>query len=146
MISIYLLLDFFKNQGVLTHPLLQECNTSIPNFIYIFAEDLNAKNMIPYQLTILSSGRNVLLIIGIIVVLFSASIIFLTMSLSAMNSKYALFKAYVLASPFHNPCRLQYSRADTSLASVRKIASGFSPGFSSWRSTSVGVSNSIHWI
>ena len=33
--------------------------------------------MIPYQLTILSSGRNVLLIIGIIVVLFSASIIFM---------------------------------------------------------------------
>ena len=93
--------------------------------------------MIPYQQTILSSGRNVLLIIGIIVVLFSASIIFLTMSLSAMNSKYALFKAYVLASPFHNPCRLQYSRADTSLASVRKIASGFSPGFSSSRSPSV---------
>ena len=52
----------------------------------------------------------------------------------------------LLASPFHNPCRLQYSRADTSLASVRKIASGFSPGCSSWRSTSVGVSNSIHWI
>ncbi len=45
--------------------------------------------MIPYQLTILSSGRNVLLIIGIIVVIYSASI--LTMSLSAMNSKYALF-------------------------------------------------------
>lgn len=52
----------------------------------------------------------------------------------------------LLASPFHNPCRLQYSRADTSLASVRKITSGFSPGCSSWRSTSVGVSNSIHWI
>ena len=52
--------------------------------------------MIPYQLTILSSGRNVLLIIGIIVVIYSASI--LTMSLSTMNSKYALFKAYVLAS------------------------------------------------
>ena len=33
--------------------------------------------MIPYQLTILSSGRNVLLVIGIIVVLYSASIIFM---------------------------------------------------------------------
>ena len=51
-----------------------------------------------------------------------------------------------LSYPFHNPCRLQYSRAVTSLASVRKMASGFSPGFSSWRSTSVGVSNSIHWM
>ena len=35
--------------------------------------------------------------------------------------------------PFHNPWRLQYSRAVTSLASafVMKMASGFSPGFNS---------------
>ena len=33
--------------------------------------------MIPYQLTILTSGHDVLLVIGIIVVLYSASIIFM---------------------------------------------------------------------
>ena len=52
----------------------------------------------------------------------------------------------IIYFPFHNPCRLQYSRAVISVASVLIIASGFSPGFGSLRYSSVGVSNSIHSI
>lgn len=54
--------------------------------------------MIPYQLTILTSGHDVLLVIGIIVVLYSASIIFM------MIYDYRFYLA--------NKCGKKYSFAD----------------------------------
>ena len=55
-----------------------------------------------------------------------------------------LCSGLAFGQPFQSPCRLQYSRALTALASVLNSATGLSPGLRYFLMVSVSVQSSIH--